>query len=91
MSNGLGKTLQIITLARYKKLHQNLKHCLIVCGINSLKYNWIKEINKFCKDEKGIILGTKYNTKGKIVPISVEETKQQIQSCPEEFFWIIKI
>ena len=86
-----GKTLQIITLARYKKLHQNLKHCLIVCGINSLKYNWIKEINKFCKDEKGIILGTKYNTKGKIVPISVEETKQQIQSCPEEFFWIINI
>ena len=64
---------------------------MIVCGINSLKYNWIKEINKFCKDEKGIILGTKYNTKGKIVPISVEETKQQIQSCPEEFFWIINI
>ena len=34
---GLGKTLQAITLARYKKEHNGLKHCLIVCGVNSLK------------------------------------------------------
>ena len=88
---GLGKTLQIISLARYKKLHQGLKHCLIICGINSLKYNWIREINKFCKDDTGVLLGTKVNTKGKTVSITIEETKKQIQSCPEEFFWIINI
>lgn len=88
---GLGKTLQIISLARYKKEHQNLKHCLIICGVNSLKWNWQREIEKFCKDERGIILGTKINTKGKVVSITVEETKQQIASCPKEFFWIINI
>ena len=88
---GLGKTLQLITLARYKKEHQGLKHCLIICGINSLKYNWVKEIEKFCKDEKAIVLGTKVNSKGKTVPITVEETKVQIDNCPEEFFWIINI
>lgn len=88
---GLGKTLQIISLARYKKLHQGLKHCLIICGVNSLKYNWKKEVEKFCKDEKAVILGTKYNTRKKLVPISLEETKQQIDSCPDEFFWIINI
>ena len=47
---GLGKTLQIITLARYKKLHQGLKHCLIICGVNSLKFNWQREVEKL-RDE----------------------------------------
>ena len=88
---GLGKTLQLISLARYKKEHRGLKHCLIICGINSLKWNWVKEIHKFCKEEDAIVLGTKVNTKGKVVPITVEETKQQIDSCPEQFFWIINI
>lgn len=88
---GLGKTLQLITLARYKKQHQNLKHCLIICGINSLKYNWMKEIRKFCKDEDGIVLGTRVNSKGKTVSITVDETKKQIDECPEQFFWIINI
>ena len=78
-------------MARYKKLHRGLKHCLIVCGVNSLKYNWQREIEKFCKDEKGIILGTRINTRGRCVPTSIEDTKRQIDSCPEEFFWIINI
>lgn len=91
MNNGLGKTLQIITLARYKKLHRGLKHCLIICGVNSLKWNWQREVEKFCKDEKAIVLGTKVNSKGKVVPITVEETKKQIEQCPEEFFWILNI
>ena len=88
---GLGKTLQSIVLARYLKEHNNLKHCLIVCGVNSLKWNWQREIEKFCKNEKGIVLGTRKNSKGKMVSITVEETKKQIESCPEEFFWIINI
>ena len=91
MNNGLGKTLQLITLARYRKEHQGLKHCLIICGINSLKWNWQREVSKFCKNEKAIVLGTRKNTKGKIVPITIEETKTQIDNCPEEFFWIINI
>ena len=88
---GLGKTLESIVLARYLKEHNNLKHCLIVCGVNSLKWNWQREIEKFCKDEKGIVLGTRKNSKGKMVSITVEETKKQIENCPEEFFWIINI
>lgn len=84
-------TLQILTLARYKKQHRGLKHCLIICGINSLKYNWYKEVAKFCKDEKAVILGAKRNSKGRLVKSTIEETKQQIKDCPEEFFWIINI
>lgn len=88
---GLGKTLEVISIARYKKLHQGLKHCLIICGVNSLKFNWKKEVAKFCKDEEAIVLGTKVNSKGRVVPITVEETKQQIDSVPREFFWILNI
>ena len=84
-------TLQAVSLARYKKLHQGLKHCLIICGINSLKWNWQREVSKFCKDEKAIVLGTKINSKGNIANLSLEETKKQIEDCPEEFFWIINI
>ena len=91
MNKVYGKTLQAIVLARYKKKHKNLKHCLIVCGINSLKWNWQREINKFCNDEKAIVLGTRKNTKGNYTNITIEETKKQIDNCPEEFFWIINI
>lgn len=91
MSNGLGKSLQVITLARYKKLHQGLKHCLIICGVNSLKFNWEREVKKFCKDEEAIVLGTRRNSKGKVVSMSIEDTKKQIDECPEQFFWIINI
>lgn len=88
---GLGKSLQAIKLAEYKKHYMDLKHCLIVCGVNSLKWNWQREIEKFCRYEKGIVLGTKVNSKGRIVTTTIEETKQQIMNCPEEFFWIINI
>ena len=88
---GLGKTLQLITLARYKKLHQGLKHCLIICGVNSLKFNWQREVAKFCKDEKAIVLGTRVNSKGKVVPTTVEEMKTQIDNVPEEFFWVMNM
>ena len=88
---GLGKTLQIISLARYKKKHQGLKHCLIICGINSLKWNWVKEVAKFCSDERAIVLGSRKTKKGTNATLSKEETKLQIDNCPEEFFWIINI
>ena len=84
-------TLQIITLARYKKLHQSLKHCLIICGVNSLKFNWQREVEKFCKDERAVVLGTRVNSKGKVVSTTVEEMKQQIDNVPEEFFWVMNI
>lgn len=55
---GLGKTLQAIDLAVIRKNTQGLKHCLIVCGVNSLKWNWMEEIEKH-SNETGWILGMK--------------------------------
>lgn len=36
---GLGKSMSIIHIARWLKKYRGLKHCLIVCGINTLKAN----------------------------------------------------
>ena len=37
---GLGKTKQVIDIAVAKKLQKGYKHCLIICGVNGLKWNW---------------------------------------------------
>lgn len=91
---GLGKSFQTIHLANLYKQMGKIKHCLVICCINSLKYNWLSEIRKFTQ-ENAIILGTRYGktekTKTKLIDISVEDTKKQINSCPEEFYWIINI
>ena len=53
---GLGKTKQVIDIAMAKKQFYNFSHCLIVCGVNGLKWNWQKEIAKH-SNETGYILG----------------------------------
>lgn len=53
---GLGKTKQVIDIAVAKKLSKGYPHCLIICGVNGLKWNWQQEI-KIHSDEAGWILG----------------------------------
>lgn len=63
---GLGKTKQVIDIACRKKAELGYKHCLIICGINGLKWNWEEEIKKHSY-EKCHILGNRKNRKGKWV------------------------
>lgn len=56
---GLGKTKQSIDIAIARK-HQ-YKHTLIICGVNSLKWNWLEEI-EIHSDEKGYLLGGRFKT-----------------------------
>ena len=55
---GLGKTKQVIDIAVAKKLEKGYKHCLIICGVNGLKWNWREEI-KTHSNETSHILGQK--------------------------------
>ena len=41
---GLGKTKQVIDIAVAKKCDLGYNHCLIICGVNTLKWNWQNEI-----------------------------------------------
>lgn len=56
--------MQVINIACIKKQQRNYKHCLIICGVNGLKWNWKAEVEKH-SNEKGYILGTRYDRKGK--------------------------
>lgn len=57
---GTGKTLQVANLAYYNKQNYNFKHCLIICCINSGKYNWKRDIeDHFNGREQPYILGTR--------------------------------
>lgn len=70
---GLGKTKQVIDIAVARKLKYGYKHCLIVCGVNTLKWNWVNEIHTH-SNEGSYILGQKLS-KGKI---KIGSTKDKI-------------
>lgn len=59
---GLGKTKQVIDIAVAKKQFFNYKHCLIICGVNGLKWNWRNEIAKH-SNEGAHILGQRVRKK----------------------------
>lgn len=58
---GLGKSKQAIDLAVARKI--NNSHCLVVCGVNDLKYNWRSEVSVH-SNEQSYILGTRYRKNG---------------------------
>ena len=62
---GLGKTKQVIDIAIAKKLQKGYKHCLIVCGVNGLKWNWVNEIHTH-SNEDAWILGQRFGTNGRV-------------------------
>lgn len=61
---GLGKTKQVIDIAVAKKLEKGYKHCLIICGVNGLKWNWRNEVYTH-SNEEAYILGQRIR-RGKI-------------------------
>lgn len=87
---GLGKTLQLSYLAQELKLRENIQHCLIICGINTLKMNWKTEIEKHtnlsCR-----ILGQRVNKRGRFVIDGVPQRLKQLQEPIEEFFVITNV
>ena len=86
---GLGKTLSICYLAQELK-KRGAEHCLIICGINTLKTNWKKEIEKHT-DISCKILGSRINRKGKLVFGSVKDRIKDLESRIEEYFVITNI
>lgn len=87
---GLGKTLQVIYIAQELKKNNNVEHCLIVCGINTLKQNWKNEIQKHSNLDC-IILGERLNSRGKVVNGSVKDRLEQLSKKIKEFFIITNI
>jgi len=87
---GLGKSLQLIYLAQELKKRENIQHCLIICGVNTLKANWKKEIEKH-SDLSCHILGEKISKKGISSVGSVSERLEDLKKPIEQFFVITNI
>ena len=87
---GLGKTLQMIYLAEELNKKRNIQHCLIICGINTLKTNWEKEIKKHSK-LSCVILGKKITKGGKVWYDGNKARINQLKHKINEFFIITNI
>lgn len=87
---GLGKTKQVIDIAIAKKLAFGYKHCLIVCGVNGLKWNWVNEVHTH-SDEDAFILGTRVNTKGKKYIGSTADKLADLNNLPSAYFLITNV
>lgn len=48
---GLGKSAEAANLALYNKAKYNMKHCLIICCVNSSKYNWMDDIKEHTRGQ----------------------------------------
>lgn len=87
---GLGKSLQILYIAQELKKQKKIEHCLIICGINTLKTNWKKEVEKHtnlsCR-----ILGERVNKKGTVNYAGLKERLEDLNSKIKEFFVITNI
>ena len=87
---GLGKSLQLMYLAQELKERYGIQHCLVICGINTLKTNWKAEIEKH-SNLPCTILGQRINRKGKLVIDGVDKRVQHLLNPIEEFFVITNI
>lgn len=80
-------TKQAIDIACLYK-QSGYKHCLIICGVNGLKWNWQNEI-KIHSDEQGHILGQRTNRNGNIVVKSSKEKLEDLSKINELPYFLI--
>ncbi len=74
----LGKSLEVLNLALYRKQHNSkFKRCLIICNIATSRFNWIDDINKHIHSEEcGYILGSRIKRNG---DITYKDSKEKLE------------
>lgn len=87
---GLGKTAQIIHIAEELYERGEIEHCLIICGVNTLKSNWRSEIEKHSYLDC-TILGEKVSKRGRYSIGSVKERVEHLYRKIDEFFVITNV
>lgn len=87
---GLGKSLTSLYVALELKKRAKIQHCLIICGINSLKENWRREIEKHT-DLSCTILGERVTRSGRRKIGGVQDRVNHLKRKIDEFFVITNI
>lgn len=85
-------TKQVIDIAVAKKLANGYKHCLIICGVNGLKWNWYNEVHTH-SNEGARILGQKERKNGNIVVGSSKDKLNDLKNIDslKEYFLITNV
>ena len=83
-------TLSTILLAQELHRRGKISHCLVICGLNTLKGNWKREIEKF-SDLSATILGERLTKKGTWKVGSVAERAAHLMRPIDQFFVITNV
>ena len=83
---GLGKSLMSANIAALKR---GGDHCLIICGYDSLQFNWVKEVEQHT-NEKARVLGQRTKRNGRVYLGSIQDRLDDLLNLDniEEFFII---
>ena len=89
---GLGKTKEIIDLALARKVSEGMKHCLIICGVNGTKYNWVDEVH-IHSNEDAWVIGTRYTKRRpvKMIEGTGKDKLDDLNNLPPHFFLVTNI
>lgn len=87
---GLGKTAIITHIAEELLKRGEIEHCLVICGLNTLKENWVKEIEKH-SNLTATILGQRITKAGKKVTGGIQERINHLLSPISETIVITNI
>ena len=85
-------TKQVIDIAVAKKQQRGYSHCLIVCGVNGLKWNWVNEIATH-SNETAYVLGQRVQKGGRVVVKSSEDKLEDAKNLAniDSYFIITNI
>lgn len=76
---GCAKTCELMNLAIYNQKQYGFKHCLVICCINTSKYNWVEDISQHTQDKfVPYILGTRFK-RDKVHTRSDTGTKEKLE------------
>ena len=87
---GLGKTLIATYIAEELHAQEGIEHCLIICGLASLRTNWAKEIARHSSLDC-MMVGARYTRNGRLTWDSVSKRVEQLMNPIREFFVIINV
>lgn len=87
---GLGKTYEAMSLAEVLHKRGLIEHCLVICGVDSLRQNWKAEIQKF-SNETVRVLGEKLTRTGTVRYETLSKRAEELLNPIEEFFVVVNI
>ena len=86
---GMGKGLTTIAVALKRKELGQIKHCLVISGINGMKYTWKNEVEQHTTSSVKVI-GSRKNKKGTWVSGSTKDKLDDLNSF-NEFFLVTNV